>query len=158
MQEAEPCIQEAERSFPSQGLSGAAELSSSRSQRHHEGKRNAEVCRCQERAKKRSVYVFTALGLVAGIAVATLTNAGDSEDRSAAPAGIHHVVATAVTVADETPREPTEPQVTAASIPGWQTPNPQIPGWQNPSRRGPSPSIPGWQSPSAATGPATQSI
>ncbi|WP_030845828.1 hypothetical protein [Streptomyces sp. NRRL F-4474] len=112
----------------------------------------------KERAKKRSVYVFTALGLVAGIAVATWSNSGDSEDRSAAPAGIHHVVATAVTVADETPGEPTEPQVTAASIPGWQTPNPQIPGWQNPSRQGPRPSIPGWQSPSAATGPATQSI
>ncbi|MEU9081558.1 hypothetical protein [Streptomyces sp. NPDC048357] len=107
----------------------------------------------KERSKKRSVYVFTALGLVAGIAVATLTNAGDSEDRSAAPAGLHHVTATAVTVADETPTEPTEPQVTAASIPGWQSPSQQIPGWQGPSQQ-----IPGWQSPPAGNGPATLSI
>ncbi|APU41087.1 hypothetical protein [Streptomyces sp. TN58] len=112
----------------------------------------------RERSKKRSVYVFTALGLVAGIAVATLTGSGDSEDRSAAPAGIHQVTATAVTVADETPGEPTEPQVTAASIPGWQSPSQQIPGWQGPSRQGPNQSIPGWQSPSVTTGPATQSI
>ncbi|MFB7177535.1 hypothetical protein ACFCYI_07525 [Streptomyces sp. NPDC056257] len=102
----------------------------------------------KERSKKRSVYVFTALGLVAGIAVATLTNSGDSDDRSAAPAGIHQVTATAVTVADETPAEPTQPQVTAASIPGWQSP----------AQDGPSLQIPGWQSPPAATGPATQSI
>ncbi|MFB7169740.1 hypothetical protein ACFCYM_02760 [Streptomyces sp. NPDC056254] len=117
----------------------------------------------RERSKKRSVYVFTALGLVAGITVATLTGSGDSEDRSAAPAGIHQVTATAVTVADETPGEPTEPQVTAASIPGWQSPSQQIPGqqipgWQSPSRQGPSQSIPGWQSPPVTTGPATQSI
>ncbi|MEV7439560.1 hypothetical protein AB0O22_00050 [Streptomyces sp. NPDC091204] len=107
----------------------------------------------KERSKKRSVYVFTALGLVAGIAVATLTNSGDSDDRSAAPAGIHQVTATAVTVADATPAEPTQPQVTAASIPGWQSP-----GQKGPSQDGPSPQIPGWQSPPAATGPATQSI
>ncbi|MEU8843197.1 hypothetical protein AB0D97_29410 [Streptomyces roseus] len=75
----------------------------------------------KERSKKRSVYVFTALGLVAGIAVATLTHSGDSKDRSAAPAAVH-----AVTVAaDETP------QVTPAYIPGWQ-----IPGWQGPPAAG----------------------
>ncbi|MEV6683650.1 hypothetical protein AB0N09_43490 [Streptomyces erythrochromogenes] len=107
----------------------------------------------KERSKKRSVYAFTALGLVAGIAVATLTNSGDSEDRSAAPAGIHQVATTAVTVAGEASGEPTESQVTVVSIPGWQSPTPEIPGWQ-----GPSQSIPGWQSPSAVTGPATQSI
>ncbi|WP_030764014.1 hypothetical protein [Streptomyces sp. NRRL F-2664] len=112
----------------------------------------------KERSKKRSVYVFTAVGLVAGIAVATLTDSGDSEDRSATPTGIHQVTATAVTVADETPGEPTEPQVTAASIPGWQSPGQQIPGWQSPSRQSPRPSIPGWQSPPVTTGPATQSI
>ncbi|MFI8359756.1 hypothetical protein ACIGD1_06275 [Streptomyces sp. NPDC085612] len=107
----------------------------------------------KERSKKRSVYAFTALGLVAGIAVATLTNSGDSDDRSAAPAGVHQVAATAVTVADETSGGPTESQVTLVSIPGWQSPTPEIPGWQSPT-----PEIPGWQSPSAVSGPATQSI
>ncbi|WP_030718515.1 hypothetical protein [Streptomyces sp. NRRL F-2580] len=112
----------------------------------------------KERSKKRSVYVFTVLGLVAGIAVATLTNSGDSEDRSAAPAGIHQVTTSAATVADETPTEPTQPQVTAVSIPGWQNPGQKGPNQKGPGQQGPSQQIPGWQSPPAGTGPATQSI
>lgn len=77
----------------------------------------------KERSKKRSAYVFTALGLIAGIAAATLTNSGDSEDRSAAPAGLHQTTATAVTVAQESPAYPPTPQVATPYIPGWQGPS-----------------------------------
>ncbi|MFD3699849.1 hypothetical protein ACFWUZ_27635 [Streptomyces sp. NPDC058646] len=81
----------------------------------------------KERSKKRSVYVFTALGLIAGIAAATLTNSGDSDDRSAAPAGIHQVTTASGTATIALPKP---------SIPGWQIPGWQIPGWQGPSADG----------------------